>query len=82
MKWCDNLTIIQNVLDSWVDVGEAIQSHCSELRQTEPKLGQQDAEMLIRVRLDLQRVRSFRRTADCLMKQTEGTSQLVIFSMM
>jgi len=76
-KLCENLTVVQNILDSDADVGRAIQIHCAELRRIAPGFAQQDAELLARVRLDLQRLKSFRRAAAALLKQAEGTSQLV-----
>lgn len=76
-KWCENLTIVQSILDSDADVGRAIQTHCAELRRIETSFAQQDAELLARVRLDLQRLKGFRRAATALLKQAEGTSQLV-----
>ena len=87
-KLCENLTIVQNILDSDEDVGRAIQIHCAELKRRRnatttisstgfPAQQQDDAELLTRVRLDLQRLQGFRRTAVALLKQGEGTSQLV-----
>ncbi|KAL2049527.1 hypothetical protein ABVK25_010214 [Lepraria finkii] len=77
-KWCENLTIVQSILDSDTDVGGAIQNHCAELRRIETSFAQQDAELLARVRLDLQRLKGFRRAATALLKQAEGTSQLLV----
>ncbi|MCJ1230480.1 hypothetical protein MMC12_007154 [Toensbergia leucococca] len=77
-KLCENLRLVQNILDSDVDVGEAAKIHCAELRRIKKGFAQQDRELLTRVRLDLRRVKGFRRTATALLKQAKATSQLLL----
>ena len=76
-KLCENLRIVLVILDSDADIGEAIQDHCAELKQLRTDFAKQDTELLGRVRLDLQRLKSFSRAARVMLEQAESTSQVV-----
>ena len=76
-KLCENLTVVQNILDTKEDVARAIQKQCAELQRLKTGFAVRDAELLIRLKLDVQRIRDFKRTTRALLKQAEGTSQLV-----
>ena len=76
-KPCENLTVVQNLLDTKEDVARAIQKQFAELQRLKTGFAAEDVELLIRLALDVQRIRGFKRTTRALLKQAEGTSQLV-----
>ncbi|MCJ1367845.1 hypothetical protein MMC16_006981 [Acarospora aff. strigata] len=77
-KPCENLTVVQNLLDTKEDVARAIQKQFAELQRLKTGFAAEDVELLIRLALDVQRIRGFKRTTRALLKQAEGTSQLLV----
>ena len=73
----EDLRIARINIDASADVGKAIEVHCAELRRTQEDVIWRDAELLDRVRLDLQRLTGFRRAATALLGQAEEASRLV-----
>lgn len=76
-KLCENLTVVQNILDTYEDVARAIQKQYVELQRVKADFAGRDGELLLRLKLDVERIRGFKRTTRVILKQSEGISQLV-----
>lgn len=75
----NNLSVAEAVLESTLDVAHAIQTQCTDIKSASMHQPEDDRELLGTVALDIQRIKSFQRTAKALRREAGGTSQLVGF---
>lgn len=73
---CDRMTVATSILDANMDIAQAIKTQCRSLRRLKPANLPDDSDVLTSVNLDIQRLKSFKRTAVALRAQAQGTAQL------
>ena len=73
---CDRLNLTLSILDANRDIAHAIRKQCRDLRRLKLPNLPEDNDVLIRVNLDIQRLKGFKRTALALRVQAQGTAQL------
>lgn len=74
---CDRMTVATSILDANMDIAQAIKTQCRNLRRLKPANLPDDSDVLASVNLDIQRLKTFKRTAVALRAQAWGTAQLV-----
>ena len=70
------MTLATSILDADMDIAQAIKTQCRDLRRLRHPDLPDDISIRANVDLDIQRLKSFKRTAVALRAQARGTSQL------
>lgn len=74
---CNKLVLAQTILDNNLDLANAIQKQCDGLEKLKEGQLRADHKLSSSILLETQRIKGFKKTAEALFKQAQGTSQLV-----